>query len=266
MSAHAGKLLAAFALATPALLHAEEAGIADNSFLIEEAYNQEAGVVQHISTFMYVKKSDSWAYTFTQEWPFHDETHQLSYTIPVLDPGSSAGLGDIALNYRYQAVSGGSVAFSPRASLLLPTGDYKKGRGTDELGYQVNLPVSVQLSDNVVTHWNLGATYTKDAREPGGSRANTTSMNYGASLIYLWSPTFNLMLEAAGGHLQSPQAGGGKASGDSLIINPGVRYAINFDSGLQVVTGLAVPFEVRAEEHTTGVFLYLSLEHPFGKR
>jgi len=30
---------------------AAPAAIEDNSFLIEEAYNQEAGVVQHISTF-----------------------------------------------------------------------------------------------------------------------------------------------------------------------------------------------------------------------
>jgi hypothetical protein len=50
-----------------------------------------------------------------------------------------------------------------------------------------------------------------------------------------------------------------------LIINPGARYAFNFASHLQVVAGLAVPFEVRAEPHTRGVFLYLSFEHPFGR-
>lgn len=42
--------------------------IQDNSFLIEEAYNQERGVVQHIQTFQ-IMKDDSWIYTFTQEWP-----------------------------------------------------------------------------------------------------------------------------------------------------------------------------------------------------
>jgi hypothetical protein len=139
--------------------------------------------------------------------------------------------------------------------VLTPTGDYKKGRGAGAIGYQVNLPVSMGLSDQVVTHWNLGATYTPRAREPGGDRENTTAVNYGASVIWLMSPTFNLMLEAAGAHLQSPLPGGGKAGSDSLIINPGARYAFNFDSGLQVVAGLAVPLEVRAQEHTTGVFL-----------
>ena len=254
------------ALAAPLVALADDADkISDNSFLIEEAYNQEAGVVQHISTFMYVKKTDTWGYSFTEEWPFHDQTHQLSYTIPVLDvPGSKTGFGDVALNYRYQAVSAGRVAFSPRLSLLVPTGDYKKSHGAGTVGYQVNLPLSVELSDQVVTHWNLGATLTPDAREPGGSRANTTAYNYGASVIYLATPRFNLMLEAAGAHLQAVQPGGGKSGSESLIINPGGRYAFNFASGLQIVAGLAVPMEVRATPHTKGIYLYLSFEHPFG--
>lgn len=254
-------------LALPLAARAEDAGpIADNSFLIEEAYNQEAGVVQHISTFMYVKKADSWIYTFTQEWPFRDQTHQLSYTVPLLDvPGSQAGFGDLALNYRYQAVASERVAFSPRLSLLLPTGDYKKSRGAGATGFQVNLPVSAMLTDQIVTHWNLGATYTPNAREPGGSRADTRSYNYGASVIYLASDTFNLMLEAAGAHLQFAEPGGGTSRVDSLIINPGARFAFNFPSHLQIVGGLALPFEVRSTPHTRGIFLYLSFEHPFGR-
>jgi hypothetical protein len=39
--------------------------IQDNSFLIEEAYNQERGVVQHINTFQRVHSGD-WVYTFTR--------------------------------------------------------------------------------------------------------------------------------------------------------------------------------------------------------
>ena len=50
-------------------------GITDNSFLIEEAYNQDPGVVQHIFTGVYSEDNDadpqrrSWAFGFTQEWP-----------------------------------------------------------------------------------------------------------------------------------------------------------------------------------------------------
>src|SRR5438105_1588271 len=62
-------------------------GIQDNSFLVEEAYNQEPGVIQHIFTFVYqVDKQrgpDDRALVanFTQEWPLLSQTHQLSYSL-----------------------------------------------------------------------------------------------------------------------------------------------------------------------------------------
>jgi len=40
----------------------ESPPIQDNSFLIEEAYNQEAGVVQHVNTFMRQRNGD-WLYS-----------------------------------------------------------------------------------------------------------------------------------------------------------------------------------------------------------
>jgi len=46
--------------------------IEDNSFLIEEAYNQDPGVIQHISSFQYMK-DHTWIYTFTDEWPVPDK-------------------------------------------------------------------------------------------------------------------------------------------------------------------------------------------------
>jgi hypothetical protein len=54
--------------------------IQDNGFLLEEAYNQEAGVVQHINTFTR-SSAGAWTYSFTQEWPLGGIAHQLSYTI-----------------------------------------------------------------------------------------------------------------------------------------------------------------------------------------
>lgn len=101
MKAHRFALARGLAMGMPALASAEGAKkIQDNSFLVEEAYNQEAGVVQHIQSFMYLRQSKEWAYSFTQEWPLGDETHQLSYTVPVVrvgDPDRSTGVGDIAL-------------------------------------------------------------------------------------------------------------------------------------------------------------------------
>jgi len=60
------------AKAIRAIIRATSGGarpIEDNSFLIEEAYNQEAGVVQHISTFALQRGTRAWVYAFTQEWP-----------------------------------------------------------------------------------------------------------------------------------------------------------------------------------------------------
>jgi hypothetical protein len=57
------------------------AGIQDNSLLIEEAYNQEAGVVQHIAT-LHRPDGRQWHFNFTQEWPLASQQHQFSYSVP----------------------------------------------------------------------------------------------------------------------------------------------------------------------------------------
>src|SRR5437773_10521171 len=50
--------------------------IQDNSFLVEEAYNQEPRVVQHI--FGMTRDADHrWTGTFTQEWPAGGVEHQI---------------------------------------------------------------------------------------------------------------------------------------------------------------------------------------------
>jgi outer membrane putative beta-barrel porin/alpha-amylase len=238
--------------------------IQDNSFLVEEAYNQEAGVVQHIQSFQYMK-GDKWLYTFTQEWPVPKETHQFSYTIPVTRleaPDRTTGLSDILLNYRYQAVLKEHIAVAPRFSLVLPTGDYKKGLGTDTVGYQVNIPVSVELNDKFVTHWNLGWTFTPNSKNEIGEKADTLATNYGASLIYLASENFNLMLEAAGTSGQAVVGNGVTSPDNTMFINPGMRFAINFASGLQIVPGISFPIGVGPSKGEYGVLTYLSFEHP----
>lgn len=110
------------------------------------------------------------------------------------------------------------------------------------------------MSDTIVTHWNAGATFTPRAKDVSGERGDSTSFNYGASLIYLASENFNLMLETAGTTNESAP--------ETLFLNPGVRYAINFASGLQVVPGVSVPIGVGPSGGEYGALLYLSFEHP----
>jgi len=244
----------------------ESAPIADNSFLIEEGYNQEAGVVQHISYFQYNNEDQSWEYTFTQEWPVVSQKHQFSYTVPLshlTEPESESGLSDVLLNYRYQLSATNEVALAPRFSLLLPSGDEDKGLGSGALGYQINLPLSVKTGAQFVTHWNIGATLVPDQKDGVGNTASTSSFNYGVSVVYLAHPNFNLLLEAVGASEEVVVEGDSSIREDTFFLNPGARFAINFESGLQIVPGFSVPIGLGPSEGEWSISGYLSLEHPF---
>jgi len=242
--------------------------ISDNSFLIEEAYNQDAGVVQHISAFTLQRNGD-FAYTFTQEWPVRGQRHQFSYTIPLsraAERGGGRGFGDVALNYRYQLVSNDRVAVAPRASLLLPVGDERKNLGTGGVGFQFNLPVSTRLSRHFVSHTNAGATFTPHAHNELGVQAATRNSFVGQSLVWLAKPRINALVEALYEWRETVIGERLTARDNGLLINPGVRWAYNFKSGLQIVPGVGLPFGVGPSRGERGVFFYLSFEHPFRKQ
>ena len=212
--------------ATTALAQELPVPIQDNSFLMEEAFNQEAGVVQHISTLL--RAGRVWSYSFTQEWPLVGQRHQISFTIPV-----EQGVGDVAINYRQQVAGiGGGTAFAPRLSVIVPTG----GDG-GRTALQVNLPVSATLARPLVVHVNAGATVL---------RGNPAVYNAGTSLIWLARPTINAMLELVWL---------GDARTGEFTVNPGLRWAHNLGD-LQIVPGIAFP-------DGRDVFFYLSFEHPF---
>jgi len=247
----------------------KEAPIQDNSFLLEEAYNQEPGVIQHISTFSRLQQSGDWVYTFTEEWPVGGLAHQLSLTAPVQRLASSPdggrrGFGDVALNYRYQALGDGdsAVAFAPRFSLLLPTGNHRQGRGNGHLGFQANLPLSVVLAERLVTHLNLGFTHTPHAEDLLGNQADISTWNVGQSFIWLARRDVNLMFELAYTSGDVVAGPGLRQPAQSAYIAPGIRWAWNLPRGLQVVPGLAAMVGVGPSRGETGIFLYLSFEHP----
>jgi hypothetical protein len=105
--------------------------------------------------------------------------------------------------------------------------------GAGATGYQVNLPVSVEIGDQWVTHWNAGATFTPDAMEPSGATANMCAYNLGASVIWLAEETFNVMTEVVWTSMEAVQPGGSKLRETSFFVNPGVRYA-NFKSDFRL--------------------------------
>jgi len=242
--------------------------IQDNSFFVEEAYNQEAGVVQHISSFTRLWKSHDWAYSFTQEWPVPGhERHQLSYTVVATDPGAfpgGAGVGDTYINYRYQVLGDGGarVAIAPRFSLIAPTGRSRVGRGVGGTGMQMNLPISIAMNKHFITHINAGTTLVPVARNSAGEEAGTTSINAGQSLIWLAKPRFNVMLEAVWNRTQYVSAPHRTATLDTVLLNPAIRWAYRFKNGLEIVPGVGMPIGVGASAGERGLLLYLSFEHP----
>jgi hypothetical protein len=240
-------------------------GIADNSFLLEEAYNQEAGVVQHIGFFNRDGSGGGWQFGFTQEWPLVSQKHQLSYTVPIERLGSTTGVGDIGLNYRYQLYNNDTLglAVAPRITMILPTGSRARGLGTGVVGRQFNLPVSKTLGSRVVTHWNAGITFFPGTQNAVGDTASVVNLNLAQSFVFLLSPTVNLMLETVWNRDESVTGPDQTTGTKSLFISPGVRFALNFESGLQVVPGIAFPIGVGPSSGENSVVLYLSFEHFF---
>lgn len=244
------------------------AQIQDNSFLLEEAYNQEPGIVQHISTLARSDGGD-WTYSFTQEWPLGGIRHQLSYTVPIHHARpTGTGLGDVAVNYRYQLAGSPAARFvmAPRFSLLIPTGNEELQRGAGGVGLQGNAPLSLVLGPGVVSHWNAGATVTPSARNALGDQATTTDFNLGASLIWLVRPTVNLLIEALWLSEESVIGGGRTTRDESGFLSPGLRLAFDVPGGLQIVPGVAYTIGLTPDATEDALFLYLSFEHPFKRQ
>jgi DtxR family transcriptional regulator, Mn-dependent transcriptional regulator len=232
--------------------------IMDNSFLVEEAFNQEAGIFQNI--FGFHRNGGTWEFAFTQEWPVLSQQHQFSYTLPFTGGTStSTRFGDVMLNYRYQATmeDPGIPAFSPRLSLIVPTNN----DGDDSAGVQVNLPVSKQQGE---IYWtaNAGFTWLPRARADA-QRVSLLSPHLSGSAIVRVRPMVHLMFENVLEFEESAGLDGGTSRDTIFTFSPGVRGGWNVGDK-QLILGAALPISF-ADSTETGVFLYLSYELPFRK-
>ena len=259
--------------------------IKDNSFLVEEAYNQEPGVVQHIFNFVPTwDRTDgvsnrSFLFAYTMELPLCSQTHQFSFTMPVQllqeqrPAPDQGGVGDIFLNYRLQFMvedeCPGWPAVAPRFSLLLPTGDKDRGLGTGELGYQFLLPISKQI-EPFAFHFNAGCTYVPGASvNLGGAESpahNLRSYNLGGSAIWLVNYEFNLMLELVAYWNEGLDNLGNRERSKIVILDPGFRWAAFTGDEVQWVLGVGLPIGLSRDAPDIGVFVYMSVEHDFKKK
>jgi hypothetical protein len=262
--------------------------IRDNSFLVEEAYNQEQGVVQHIFNLVPAWEHGRGAertldFMFTQEWPIFSQRHQFSYAIPLrrIDGtpdqgvGSDAwGMGDILLNYRYQLLDGSNKAFplaaAPRVSIIFPTGDPLKDLGNGKEGFQCNLPLSYEMEK-----WglNFNAGLTKTDGVTAGQYPDVpfivhtnNGYNLGGSAIYFLHPHFNLMLEAVAFWSKDLNYPEPDVPQCQVIVLPGFRWAPYTEGDTQWVIGCGLPIGVSEPAPDIGVFFYMSFEHRFLKK
>lgn len=241
--------------------------ILDNSFLVEEAFNQERGIFQNI--FGFQRSDGAWDFAFTQEWPIVSQQHQFSYTLPFSGVPGQKGFGDVSINYRYQLVmeDPGIPAISPRLSLILPTGSDEFS--SHSAGIQVNLPVSKQQGD-FYFHWNAGFTWLPRAKAPAGKltvvpeAASVFTPHLGASGIYRLRPMFNLMLESVLQFEDVPDIAGNTERHTVLTLSPGARGGWNLGDH-QLILGAAAPITWAESESNAGILLYLSYELPFGR-
>ena len=207
--------------------------IEDNSFFIEEAYNQEEGIIQHIFTSSYNFSSKTVEPIFTQEWPMFTQKHQFSYTLPM--NYFSKNETELLLNYRYQLINKNGFAVSPRLSVAIENKNYNFS------GMKFNLPISKRWSNDFISHFNFELPDLK----------NKNDFNLGMSGIYLLNENFNLMSELLYSKIENS---------NEIIFNPGFRHALNFDN-LQIVSGVGFPLFINSNKIEKGIFLYLSFEH-----
>jgi DtxR family Mn-dependent transcriptional regulator len=248
------------ALAGSAVAQTAPFEILDNSFLVEEAFNQEGGVFQNIFGIRR-DEGGEWEAAFTQEWPLVTQRHQISYTIPAVGAHGQSGIGDVMIHYRWQGLTEGArvPAFSPRVSLILATGDSSNGLGTGGAGWQINLPFSRQFGDAYL-HWNAGFTHVPGA---AGHTKDHTLVTPHVALSGIWRvrPMFNLMLESV---IEWDQFVEGDATQRETVMTfaPGVRTGWNAGDR-QVIIGVAVPVTLSGGDSNAGVLGYLSYELPF---
>jgi hypothetical protein len=226
---------------------ASKFGILDNSFLVEEAFNQDAGIFQNIFVFTR-SEGGVWGGSFTQEWPVMSIRHQASFSMPFMYEEGRGTAGDLALNYRFQwwQESGNRPAFAPRITLMFPTSAERQW--SDGIAWQLNFPFSKEIG-GVYFHANAGGTF-----EPRG----TTPFLAGSAIVAL-SPMFNVMFEAL---VQSAPADNEERD-VVRIFSPGFRVGRNFGD-TQFVAGVALPI-TRGAARDIAVLGYLSYELPFRK-
>lgn len=277
--------------------------IRDNAFLVEEAFNQEPGDVQHIFNWLNFwdrspeGRTRDFGFFYTMELPLGTQKHQFSFTTLFIsafeDPNDASatnqgGVSDTFLNYRYQLLADDDFLWcAPRLSLIVPTGDERFGLGTGQLGYSFNLPIS-RYGDSFDFHFNGGFTLvpnvsaflTTEIEGPGfelpagaqpptrttrSPRHDLYGYNLGASAYWKPRTDLHLFVEALALLFDQINDQGSRDRITQVFVNPGVRYAVCQLDQVEWVIGVSVPVGLTRDTPDIGVFAYMSIEHKLRK-
>jgi hypothetical protein len=173
-------------------------------------------------------------------------------------------VGDLVVHYRWQAIDGegAAPAFSPRVSLIVPSGSVSRGLGQGYPGWEINLPFSKQIRD-IYFHWNAGLTHfpgvTVDGRE-----YDLLTPRVAASGIWRVRPMVNLMLETVFDWPEEIAPGSDERIARITFV-PGLRTGWNLGAS-QTIVGVGAPISHTDGSQRVSLFLYLSHELPFTRR
>jgi hypothetical protein len=209
--------------------------IEDNSFLIEEAYNQDSGVYQFIQMYQATKQDD---YEFSSEMPLTDRVHQLSLDLSMRRSDKNVQeLNETKLNYRWQPINREIILVADRLGLVAPVGQ-------GSYGIENVLASTWKINEIWVNHWNIGYRLHPDKN----------AFLLAGSMIYLLSDKFNVLFETM---LKKDEV-------TTLQINPGIRFDIGdqFEE-TQIIPGISLPIQILNGQQAAGILLYLSFEPKF---
>lgn len=242
------------------------AEIQDNSFLIEEAYNQDPGVYQFINIYQHDFKTGLYYSTLQGEIPLWSREHQFSFSLPARKTAASVeSLGDLSLNYRYQNYNKDGTMVAQRFGAIVPTGKVNKNTSYNSVGFAWMQAVTFSLSNQFQMHVNLGLNMTPAARTKGYSqREMLTGFTTGVGIVYKHSDKVNFLTEFLYDTQEDFDEKGDTSSNPTITINPGARFDIDLSiEKTQVVPGISFPVTVGNDEVHTGVLFYLSFEPDF---
>jgi hypothetical protein len=143
--------------------------IQDNSFLIEEAYNQEDGVIQQISTFARLTNSRDWVYTQADEGRCEATSTRegVAGSHPNVVSFTGSGWGGTA--FKLPISTGGrrrnQAGGGAQTERFVPCRRPRFGRGSGGLGLQTKLPISIQHSAHLVSPWIAMTIWIPRARD-----------------------------------------------------------------------------------------------------